>query len=400
MVYSSRVRDQLDMKLHNRAMIWDLIFNLRPISRAQLAKITAMSPTSITRIVSELTAFGLLVEAPGSNVGVGRKATMIDIDRDAFFCVGLDVDVDSLQTCLLDLDNKPRAYLDRKLRGRRPTPEDLVETAHDMYLNMLSTVGFGPEKVRAVGVSVGGMVDLEQGAVVISPQMHWKNVPLKRIVESRFGLPTSLENDVKAAVYEEYARHQECRAENVAYLTIGSGIGAALMYNGKLLRGGNNAAGEIGHITVQPGGELCDCGRRGCLYTCLSERALIRRIRRLSAPTAGIDRWAKSFGEGEPWAIGLADEVGGYIAMALNHILCSYDPEIIIVGGKLMYNLPELLGVALAQKGYIYDALRTGARIVQSFSKKQDSVIGAAIMAKAAYLDDLLNEKTEVSNNR
>lgn len=389
-----QVRDQLDMKLHNRATIWELIFNSRPVSRAQLAKTTAMSPTSITRIVGELLDFGLLAEMPATHVGVGRKATMLDVDRDALYGVAMDVDVDTVQTCLVDLDNKPRSFLERKLTGRQLSPEKVVDTAHAMYLDMLATTGIARGRVKSIGVSIGGMVNRGGGVVIVSPQLHWKNVELRTTVEKRFGLPALFENDVKAAAYEEYIRYPDCRANNVAYLTIGSGIGAALMYNGQLLRGKNNAAGEIGHITIRPGGDLCDCGRRGCLYTCLSEKALLKKIRAHGKAAASIDKWVQAGREGETWAVSLADEVSGYIAMALNHVLCGYDPEIIIVGGRLMYSFPELLDLALAKKGYIYDALRSGARIVHSFSKKQDAVIGAAIMAKAAYLDKLLHEKS------
>lgn len=394
MAYKQQVRDQQDMKLHNRALIWDLIFTARPVSRAQLAKITAMSPTSITRIVGELMDFGLLVEMPTTHVGVGRKATMLELNRDAFFTVGVDVDVDSVQTCLLDVDNRPRSFLERKMKGKQPSAAAIAEMSHGMYLEMLATTGVEAERVKAVGVSVSGVVDREKGMVVMSPQLHWRNEVLRAAWEERFGLPASFENDVKAAVYEEYVRHKECRADTVAYLTIGSGIGSALMYNGQVLRGGNNAAGEVGHITVRhDDGDMCDCGRRGCLYSCLSEKALLKRIRQLSDRPPSIERWVREYREGAEWALRMTDEAAGYLATAINHTLCSYDPAITIVGGKLLYAMPELLELALDRKGYIYEALQSHVRIIPSITQKQDSVIGAAIIAKTAYLEQLLHER-------
>ena len=390
MVKQLRAHDQHDMKLHNRAMIWDLIFSSRPVSRAQLAKTAAMSPTSITRIVGELSAFGLLVEEPATQVVVGRKATMLDINREAFFSFGIDMDVDAVRTCILDLDNQPRLVMEKKLGQSGVPPRDVVETAHEMYLETLKKTGIAREKVKAVGVSVAGTVDHVNGVVKVSPQLHWKNLKLRNLFEDRFGMPTIFENDVKAAIFEEFTRHQECRVGNIAYLTIGSGIGAALMYGGHLLRGGSNAAGEIGHITVQPGGELCDCGRHGCLYTCLSEAFLLKKIRRLSTPKADIKSWVQAQRDGEAWATGVTNEVAGYIAMALNQVLCSYDPQIVIVGGRLIYSHPELLELALDKKGFIYEAIRSDVRIMHSLSSNQDAVIGAAILAKTTYLDRLL----------
>lgn len=392
MVKPPRAHDQHDMKLHNRAMIWDLIFNSRPISRAQLAKTAAMSPTSITRIVAELLAFGLLVESPTTQIGVGRKATMLDINRDALFSFGFDIDVEMLQACLLDLDNQPRVILDRKLPEKGMAPEAVVAIALEMYHEILASANIAADKVKAVGVSVAGTVDHVRGIVKISPQLHWKNVELRGLVEAGFGIPAVFENDVKAAIVEEHVRHPECRVGNIAYLTIGSGIGAALMFGGRLLRGGNNAAGEIGHITVQPGGEPCDCGRHGCLYTCLSETFLLKKIRRLSAlPSADFGDWITAQRDGEAWAVGLSNEVAGHIAMALNQILCSYDPQIVLVGGRLVESQPELLDLALEKKGFIYEAIRSDAHIFRSLSSPHDSVIGVAIMAKAMYIETLLH---------
>lgn len=388
-----KVRDQQDMKLHNRALVWELIFNARPISRAQLAKLTAMSPTSITRIVGDLIGFGLLRETPAAGGVVGRKATMLDVARDAFFSVGVDVDVDSMQTCLLDLDNQPRAFLERNFAGRRLSPRGALEMARDMHRSMLDASGIAPEKVMAVGLSVSGVVDRDDGRIVISPQLHWKDVALRGDAEKLFGAPAYFENDVKAAIIEECVRHRECRGDTVAYLTIGSGIGSALMCDGRVVRGGNNAAGEVGHIIVQPDGEQCDCGRKGCLYTCLSEKSLLRRIRRAVGAAADLDAWREARRRGEAWAVALADEVGGHIATALNHTLCSYDPEVTIVGGRLLRFMPELLDAALTKKDRIYEALLAKTRIMRSLSEGREAVIGAAIVAKTGFLESLLHRR-------
>ncbi len=392
MVTPPKARDKQDMKLHNRAMIWDLIFTSRPISRAHLAKITEMSPTSITRIVGELIAFGLLVEAPDTRAGVGRKGTLLDVNADALFSVGIDIDVHTLTMCLLDLDNQPRVVLEREHTEEFRNPQIAIGMAHAMFEEMLAASGVPRDKVKAVGVSVGGTVNPGRGIVTVSPQLHWKNVDLLGAVEEAFGVPAVLENDVKAAIYEEYVRHQECRAGSVAYLTIHSGIGAALMHEGKVLRGGNNAAGEIGHTTVHPSGELCDCGRYGCLYTCLSESYLLAKVRRLSHPDATINDWVAAQRAHETWATGLASETAGYIAMAINQLLCSYDPQVIIVGGKLIYANPELLELALNKKGLIYEELGSDTRIIHSLTGWQDAIIGVAILAKAHYLNNLLHE--------
>jgi Transcriptional regulator/sugar kinase len=392
MDFPPKARDKLDMKLYNRAMVWDLILNARPVSRAQLAKTTSMSPTSITRIVSELIAFGLLVESPSTDTNVGRKAVLLDIDPDAVFTVGVEIDVHSITTCLLDLDNQVRIIREQKHEIDYPPPEKAVQTALAMYKDMLAMSGIASEKVKAAGVAIGGTVDHINGRIKVSPQLHWQNVRLQQLIEEAFEVPTVVENDVKAAIIEEYVRHRECRTPNIAYLTIGSGVGAAVMHHGRLLTGHNNAAGEVGHITVQPNGELCDCGRYGCLYTRLSEKNLRKRIGRLSGGTDDYASWTEAQSAGEAWAIGLANEISGYIAMALNQLLCSYDPETIIVGGRLIHANPGLLTAALDKQGLIYEALRSDAHIIPSKQPDQDALAGAAILARNVFLKKLLHE--------
>ncbi|MCD8351190.1 MAG: ROK family protein [Planctomycetaceae bacterium] len=393
MILTPQVRDKLDMKLHNRTTIWDLIYSFRPVSRAQLAKITEMSPTSITRIVGELMDFGLLREEAATNHGLGRKATMLDVDQDAFYTLGIAVDAGFIQTCLLDLDNRPRSVLECATRGRPHSPSGLLDRARVMYRDMLTATGLDESRVKAGGISVVGMVDREKGEVVVSRPLTWPRVPLQNMAETVFGIPFTLENDVKAAVYEEYLRHEECRLANVAYLAIGSGVGSALMYNGAVLRGVNNVAGAIGHITVQPDGERCDCGRRGCFSTYLTEKAVLARIRSLTGqPAAGMEKWHAARRRGERWAAELGEELGRHVAYALNHIICSYDPQMIILGGKLFQANPDLLDLALSHKDIIHDELRSGVRILHSLSGGQESVIGAALRARSYHLEKLLRE--------
>ncbi|MCC8181338.1 MAG: ROK family transcriptional regulator [Planctomycetes bacterium] len=387
-----KARDKLEMKLHNRTMIWELIVNSRPISRAQLAKITGMSPTSITRIVGDLLAFGLLTEVPSVQNGVGRKAVMLDVERDAVLTLGIDLDVDSIKLCLLDLHNQIRAKNELRHDNSLRSPTAILARARTAFAKMLAESGIPAETVRAVGISVGGTVDHKRGVVTVSPQLHWENVQLGRMAGEMFGLTTVVENDVKAAIIEEFSKFPQCRAEDVAYLNIGSGIGAALMHDGNLLRGSSNAAGEIGHITVQPNGDLCDCGRYGCLYTCLSESTIIEKLRRFHGESACIPDWVAAYESGETWAAGLAGDIANYIAMALNQLLCCYDPEVVIAGGRLLHCFPALLDLALGKKGLIYEVLSSDARIFTTFSPGLDAMAGAAIIARRAYLDALLQK--------
>ncbi len=393
MLPKPQVRDKLDMKLHNRNTVWDLIHRLRPVSRAQLAKFTEMSHTGITRIVGELMDLGLLEEQTATHRNLGRKAAMLNVVRDAFLTLGIEIDLGFLQVCLVDLDNTPRAFLHRTLKGRALPPEKLVSVIGEMYQEMLSITGIARDRVAAAGIGIPGVIDRERGEVAVSRPLRWPRVPLRDIARAELGLPVTLENDVKSALYEEFTRHDACRLSNVAYLSIGSGVGSAVMCGGEILRGVNNVAGAIGHVIVNPAGERCDCGRRGCFSTLLAEKAVLDRIRSLTGhPAAGMEKLFRDHRLGKAWALDLGVELGRSIAFAVNHVLCSYDPQMIIAGGRLFSSLPELLDLALGHKDVIHDELRAGVSIIHSLSGGRDVVMGAALHARAEYLRKLLAE--------
>jgi len=387
-----KVRGFNDMKLHNRRTIWELICANRPISRAQLAKMTKMSPTSISRLLVKLIELNLIDERPEPQTAIGRRATLIDIKSDAFFSIGIHVEVDVVQLCLLDMENIPRSLLERKIRGKQMKQQDFAEKAYAVYEEMLATTGILDEQVKVIGVSIAGIVDELNGITISSPQMHWKNVPTRDVVAQKFGKPTFLENDVKASVLEEYTRYDDFKVKSLAYLTLSVGIGSACMFNGKVLHGANSTAGEIEHVTMNPEGQPCSCGRRGCLYTLLSEKSLLQRIHKHSKSSNTIEKWIVARREGKAWAITVAKEFSTFLAMAINLLMRVYDPNIIIVGGTLISRQPEILEMAIEQENIIQEPLRSNIKVVLARSSGHESVIGAAIIAKNKYLTSLIND--------
>lgn len=137
--------------------------------------------------------------------------------------------------------------------------------------------------LRGIGISCGGPLDSQQGIVYSPPNLPgWDAVPLKQLFEERFGLPTRLENDANATALAEYRFGAGRGVRNMVFMTWGTGIGGGLIVDGRLYRGTNDLAGEVGHMTLLPDGPICGCGKRGCLEALASGPSIARRARELA----------------------------------------------------------------------------------------------------------------------
>ena len=121
------------------------------------------------------------------------------------------------------------------------------------------------EDIDAVGISCIGNIDYKTGTVFFAPQFQWKDVELGQMAREKFQKPVYVDNDMKSSLIGLAHRRKDIRHEDVTYLSIGTGVGSAIMYGGSIVRGSDNAAGEVGHIILESSGRLCDCGSTGCV---------------------------------------------------------------------------------------------------------------------------------------
>lgn len=211
-------------------------------------------------------------------------------------------------------------------------------------------------RLAGICVSVPGAVNAREGTVLDTPNIGFKNYPLRRHVQARFNCEVLLENDVNAGVYGELRQGVAKGYRNVVGVYPGSGIGGGIVINGALYRGASGSAGEVGHMRVQDGGRLCGCGHYGCLETVASKNALARDLVALAAtgkaPTiyesAGTDYTKirsglikKSLKAGEREVVALVDRLAQYLGIGLANCVNVFDPEAIVLGGGLVEKLAE-----------------------------------------------------------
>ena len=212
---------------------------------------------------------------------------------------------------------------------------------------LLKETNQNPKDIEGMGFGFPGQIDCQKGIVRLAPNIPgWVDVPIAEIMENEFGIPTRVDNDVRTAALGELNYGAGIGCQNLVCITVGTGIGAGLVINGKLVRGASNAAGEIGHIKLNmEGGPLCGCGDRGCLEAYASGPAIVAmaenyikggkstKYRELANPEITPYIVSVAAQEGDPVAKQIFRIMGEYIGMGLTSVVNLLNPEKIIIGG-------------------------------------------------------------------
>ncbi|WP_440710074.1 ROK family transcriptional regulator [Herbiconiux sp. YIM B11900] len=351
---------------HNRSLVLQTLYRDGRRSRADIARETGLTRVTVSALVADLIADGLVIElGQREETRPGKPATLLDLDRSAFVIVGLDLSEHTLFSgALLDLDGTIIARAEVELAGS--TGEDAVEKVVALAERLI-TEATAP--VLGIGVGSPGVVDLG-GIVLSAPNLGWNGMPLQSILAARFDLPVVVANDANAAVLAE---HSFGGADSDAMLIrIGHGVGAGLLLGGTPLFGSRFAAGEIGHVVVgTDGGAVCACGKRGCLETWLSIPNLIERI--AGVPEADSEAVLRE--AGERLGIALAPVVG---ALDLGEVILSGPVD--LLDGTLMAATAQTLRARTMAEFH-------GALTLRMTALGQDIVLrGAAVMVLSARL--------------
>lgn len=373
--------DQDVTKQHNKQMILDIIKKQRPISRAEITKITKMSATSIGRFVSELCEEGFIRETNLTSSGLGRKAVMLDIEPGAIYSIGVDIEKKRISFGLMDFNETVTVYRRVDYQAQKSTPEETAELICREIRAMVEEKNLPCEKVIGIGIGVPGVINYEQGIVQFSATLGWRNVAFAKMIEAELQIKTVIDNDLKVKILSEYLYGSAKGSNKTALIGIGTGIGSALIINGEVFRGGSNSAGELGHTTLDPNGNLCDCGKRGCLQTYVDENSLIMEARRVSDITDVRQVYAAARNN-ERWAKEIVWRTALYIGITINNIVCMYNPDTVILSGDLIENYREIVDlVEEHSEQVIWETFRGTFKVIPSELRGDAIVMGAGALA-------------------
>lgn len=254
-----------DARRQNRSLILRVLFRDGPHSRADLARISGLTPTTVSDMIGDLLEDGL-VEEVGRRVSglVGKPATLVGLDLDSRHIVCLDISDDA--RFVGGIVNLAGKVVDRRIVERRgERGDEAIQVVISLARDLL---GATDRPILGIGIGSPGVVDPD-GVVVNAAHLQWTGVPLARLLETALGQVTYVANDANAAVLAEYSLGG-ASGPNLLLVRVGDGLGAGLLLDNQLFVGDRFAAGEIGHVMVDERGALCACGRRGCLESAIS----------------------------------------------------------------------------------------------------------------------------------
>lgn len=255
-----------DSRVRNLGTALQLIYRGNEVSRADIARMTGLTRATVSNLVAHLIDEGLVREVGTGEASAGGKPpTLLAVVEGSREIVAVDLAGTPFRGAVMDLAG---TVLHRA--EAVPAGGDAVETVVDL-VSRLAARASAP--LLGVGVGTPGVVAAD-GTVVEAANLGWHGLPLARLLEEAVGLPVDVTNDAQAAALGEFRLH---RSDDLLLVAVGEGIGAGLVLEGRLRTGARRTAGEIGHVVVEPGGDPCRCGNRGCLETLAAVPALVRR---------------------------------------------------------------------------------------------------------------------------
>jgi glucokinase len=318
------------------------------------------------------------------------------IPRTGLLTVGIDVGGTKVLGGVVDATGR---VLDRQ---RRETPGKSAKAVEDTIVELVSAFREDHE-VGAVGIGAAGFVDGTRAVVLFSPHLAWRNEPLRDAVMSRLRLPVVVDNDANTAAIAECAYGAAVGQRQVICITLGTGIGGALVLDGRVYRGANGMAGEFGHMQVVPDGRRCECGNRGCWEQYASGNALVREAREMILRDSPISHGlrervggdvnaltgqliSQAANDGDPTARELMTDVGTWLGTGLAGLTAGLDPSCLVIGGGVSDAGELLLAPARASfaRSLPGRGFRTEPPVVQAALGADAGFIGAAVMARTA----------------
>lgn len=327
----------------NRVLVLNLVRERRTISRAEIARLSGLSPSAVTAITASLIEDGLVVEddQPGGTGGtsgsaapgvIGRPATLLRVDPTAGHVVGVKLAPESITATVTDLEATPLAMvrLPHGPRADRASVGDLFASTVDQ---VLAAAGMPREVPLGVGVGVPGMVEPSSGRVTRSPLPEWAGEDLSELLQERLDLPVLVDNDVNTLTIAEHLFGAGRGLGQLAVVTVGRGIGMGAVIDGVLARGWRGGAGEIGHLVVDPDGPDCWCGKRGCLEAMAAEPALVREVAARTGRIVAPDELA-ALAARDTVVSAVLERAGRLVGHALAALIIILDPERIVLSGE------------------------------------------------------------------
>lgn len=345
----ARTGDQLLVREINLTIILNTLRIAGPLSRATLASKTGLNKTTVSSLVSELVAGGFVRERGYRGSNGGRPGMLLELNPEAGWMIAGEIGVDFISVVLTNFNAEIKWRHQEDTTGREGQKEILLR-AMQLLRRAASQAEHPPTRILGLAVGVPGLVDTQSGTLLFAPNLGWRDVPIKSILENKFDCPVFVDNEANLAALGESYFGVARGHSSVLYVSAGVGLGGGLVLDGQLVTGAAGFAGEFGHMTMERDGLSCNCGNHGCWETLVSQWALFRRAReaiaagqasRLTELTHGaldnltISLIVEAARSGDNVACDALSETGQYLGIGLANLINAFNPEMVVFGGAL-----------------------------------------------------------------
>lgn len=315
--------------------LFETVLTRGPLSRRDAARLTGLSAASVTKLVKPMITHGYLTENLREAGVPGRPQIPLQVVSDRHHAVGIKVMDGELVGVVADLQAEVQSA--HRMKFSDTSPGGVVSAIEEMTEILLERSPADRSQLLGIGVGVGGHVNATTGMVVAATFLGWRDVPLRELLMRRMKVPVIIENDVNTLAVAEQWFGAGSSFPTFALVTVGVGVGCALVLNGNLWHGVSGAAGEFGHMIVDPDGPVCHCGKNGCLEAMVGDSAIAasmsaaagRRITTVSQVEAEAHA-------GDPDARQVFVKAGAALGRAIAALLNLLNPPLVILSGEGM----------------------------------------------------------------
>lgn len=374
------------LRENNRRAITGLLAGDGPMSRADLARATGLSRTTVSSLVGELITTGHVVETSDRGRphkgGSGRPPLLVALSTPGGGVAGVDLGhrhvrvavadrrgaVLTEETTAVDVDEDGGAALDRAAR---------------MVRHALREAGLAREDLQAVGMCVPAPLDRRSASIRTGILPGWRRLSPGEELHRRLGVPVFADNDANLGALAELTRGAAHGVADAVYVKVASGLGAGIVLGGRLHRGATGIAGELGHVQVGEDGQVCRCGNRGCLETLVAAPRLVALLQPAYDEVLSVERILELDADADAGVRRVLSDAGRAIGRALADLCNNLNPELVVVGGSLGTSASLGEGIRAAVDRYAQPDTAAALRIVSGELGDRAEVVGAVSLAIA-----------------
>lgn len=323
---------------------------------------------------------------------------MAEASKSENLVIGVDLGGTKILAGVFDRNLKSVSQAKMTTKSQRGA-EEVIERVARCVRDAVDEGDLDIKQIKAIGIGAPGAVDPETGKVIFAPNLQWRDVPLKKLLEKQLDIPVHVENDCNICTLGVHEAELGGKPKNMVGIFLGTGIGGGIIINGKLYSGFNKTAGELGHMILEVGGPKCGCGNKGCFEALASRSAIFRRIQ--SAIKEGqktvltemlgdnIDEMKsgdlrKAIKRGDKFVEKVVEEAAEYTGIAVANIINILNPDTVVLGGGVIEQMEDQMMAIIVEtaRDYALDGTAEGIEIIASKLGDNAGITGGAVLAR------------------